>query len=57
VVSSPLLKRLFSHISFNGRYRGFTVGVVSLSDVLFFLSVAVFFLCLTVGVLERRRFG
>jgi ABC-2 type transport system permease protein len=57
VVSNPALKLVFAYVSFNGRYKGFTVGVASLSDILFFLSVAVFFLFLTVGVLERRRFG
>ncbi len=57
VVSSPLLKALFSHMSFNARYRGFTIGVIGLSDICFFVSAAAFFLSLTVVVLERRRFS
>ena len=55
VVASGLLRTLFRHMSFNARYRGFTIGIVAFADVLFFLSIAAFFLCLTVLVLERRR--
>ena len=55
VVSSRTLRILFTHMSFNGRYRGFTIGVVGFADVCFFISIAAFFLCLTAVVLERRR--
>jgi len=55
VVSSRTLRILFTHMSFNGRYRGFTIGVAGFADTCFFISVAVFFLCLTVLVLEYRR--
>ena len=55
VVRSPILRTILSHMSFNGRYRGFTIGVLALADVLFFISIAAFFLCMTVVVLERRR--
>ena len=55
VVAGRALRTLFGHMSFNGRYRGFTIGIVAFADVLFFLSIAAFFLCITVVVLERRR--
>jgi len=57
VVSSRVLRLLFNHMSFNGRYRGFTIGVIGLADVIFFLSIAACFLCLTTIVLERRRWN
>ena len=57
LVSSRQLKAIFSHISFNGRYRGFTIGVAGLADICFFVSIAVLFLALTVVVLERRRWS
>jgi len=57
VVVSRALRSLFTHMSFNGRYRGFTIGVIGFADVCFFLSVAACFLCLTVVVLERRRWS
>ena len=55
VVASNALRMFFRHISWNGRYRGFTIGVIGLADVVFFISIAAFFVCLTVIVLERRR--
>ena len=57
VVSSRVLRLLFNHMSFNGRYRGFTIGMIGLADVVFFLSIALCFLCLTTIVLERRRWN
>jgi len=57
VVESRALRVLFNHMSFNGRYRGFTIGVIGFADVCFFLSVSAFFICLTVVVLERRRWS
>ena len=57
VVTSNLLRQIFEHLSFNRRYRGFTIGVISLPDVLFFVSMAACFILLTVCVLERRRWS
>jgi len=57
VVASSVLRTLFNHMSFNGRYHGFTIGVIGFADVVFFLSVAACFLCLTAIVLERRRWN
>jgi len=57
VVANRALRMLFNHMSFNGRYRGFTIGVIAFMDVVFFLSIAACFLCLTVIVLERRRWN
>jgi ABC-2 type transport system permease protein len=55
VVTSNVVKVLFRYISWNGRYRGFTIGIIGFSDVVFFISITAFFLCLTVIVLEYRR--
>lgn len=57
VVSSPALKTLFSYMSFNDRYKGFTIGIVDLSNVFFFLSIGGLFVALTIVVLERRRWN
>jgi len=57
VVNNRSLRQLFRHMSFNGRYRGFTIGIVGFADVIFFISVAVCFLLFSVIVLERRRWG
>ena len=55
VVRSNTLKALFRYISWNGRYRGFTIGVIGFADLVFFISITAFFIFLTVIVLERRR--
>lgn len=57
VVSSKGLRMLFSYMSFNDRYQGFTIGVIDFSNVVFFVSIAALFLSLTVVVLERRRWN
>ena len=55
LVTNSALRMRLRHMSFRGRYSGFTIGVVGFSDVCFFISIAVCFLLLTVIVLERRR--
>ena len=55
VVQNPALRALFSWLSFNDRYESFTMGILELSSVCFFLSVTGLFLALTVVALERRR--
>ncbi|MDD6160067.1 MAG: ABC transporter permease subunit [Oscillospiraceae bacterium] len=57
VVSGSLFKKLFSYLSFNDRYSGFTIGLIDFSNVLFFLSVAALFVLLTTAVLEKRRWS
>jgi len=55
VVPNRSLRVFFSWLSFNSRYMNFTIGVVDMSDVCFFISIAGLFLGLTVVALERRR--
>ena len=55
VVWNRTLRALFSWFSFNGRYRNFTIGVVDIADLCFFISFAGLFFALTVAALERRR--
>lgn len=57
VVSTPAFRTLFSYMSFNNRYNGFTYGIIDFSNVLFFASIAVMFLLLTTAVLEKRRWS
>ena len=44
-------------LSIFDRYYEFTTGIFSLGNLLFFLSVTVIFLFLTVRVLEKRRWA
>jgi len=55
VVQSRALRAVFAQFSFNGRYRGFTLGIIDLVDLCFFVSVAGLFVALTAVALERRR--
>ena len=51
------LQDVLYSLSFYSRYNEFTLGIFSLSNVFFFVSVAFVFLFLTVRVLERRRWA
>ena len=55
VARSSTLKAFFRYISWNDRYRGFTIGLAGFKDIVFFISITAFFVCLTEVVLERRR--
>ena len=57
VITNRLLRTVLRQMSFNSRYSGFTVGVIGLADVVFFVSIAGCFVLLTVIVLERRRWS
>ena len=57
VVSSRLLQNVFSYISFNERYAPFTLGVVELKNIVFFISVAALFCAFSTAVLERKRWN
>jgi ABC-2 type transport system permease protein len=50
-----LIVRALRWLSLLDRYRGFTMGVVKLSSVVYYLSIGFIFLFLTVRVLEGRR--
>ncbi|HEY3398544.1 MAG TPA: ABC transporter permease subunit [Armatimonadota bacterium] len=49
------LGNIFNHISFIENYLEFAKGVIDLKNVIFFLSVAGFFLFLSHRVIENRR--
>ena len=57
VVSNTYLQKLFSYISFSDRYEPFTIGVVDLANVLFFMSIAALFVIFSTAVLEKRRWS
>lgn len=55
VVNSPFLQALFRHLSFNDRYTAFTLGILEVPHIVFFVSISVLFICLTIAVLDRGR--
>ena len=57
VMPFKFLQDVFYSLSFYSRYNEFTLGIFSLSNVFFFVSVAFVFLFLTVRVLEKRRWA
>jgi ABC-2 type transport system permease protein len=57
IVKSDVLKNLFYGVSIKNKYTPFTLGIFEFSSTVFFLSVAAFFLCLTIAVLDRKRWG
>jgi len=55
-IASPPFKEIFAHLALHNRhFNSFAKGIVKLSDVVYYLSVMVFFLECTVRVVESRR--
>ena len=57
IVNVDFLKQTILSISFNQHYSNFTVGILDVSDLLFFLSVIALFVFFTVRVFEKRRWS
>ena len=57
IVDNVLIKAFLYAISFNNRFYDFTLGVIQLKDVVFFLSVMFLFCYFTTRVFERRRYS
>lgn len=51
------LKTVLSQLSFMSRYSDFTSGILSIPNILFFVSVIVVFNFLTVRFLEKKRWS
>ena len=57
VTSNEFIVALVNNISFVGRYKPFTKGILDMSSIVFFASIAASFVFLTVRVLEKRRWS
>lgn len=57
IVKNDFLKTLFYSISIKNRYTPFTLGIFEFSGTVFFISFAALFLCLTIAVLDRKRWS
>ncbi|MBQ8995236.1 MAG: ABC transporter permease [Oscillospiraceae bacterium] len=57
IVDIPFIRNFLYAISFNNRFYDFTLGVIQLKDVVFFLSVMFLFCYFTTRVFERRRYS
>ncbi|MBR5091252.1 MAG: ABC transporter permease subunit [Ruminiclostridium sp.] len=57
IIPVQFISDMISKLAVFDRYYEFTTGIFSLSGVIFFLSIIVIFLFLTVRVLERRRWA
>lgn len=57
LIPVPFIAKALYWLSFSTRYDSFVSGIVSLSNVMFFLSATVICLFLTTRVLEKRRWG
>ena len=55
VVKSDVLRALFRSLSFDDRYTPFTLGILELPSIVFFLSISTLFIAFTVLVLDKER--
>lgn len=55
-IASPPFKEVFAHMALHNRhFASFAKGIVKLSDVVYYLSVIIFFLECSVRTIESRR--
>ena len=57
VIPVKFISDVLSSVSVFDRYYEFTTGIFSLGNVIFFVSVIVIFMFLTVRILEKRRWA
>ncbi len=57
VMPTEFLRNVVGSLSVYTRYNEFTLGIFSLSNIFFFVSMAFVFVFLTVRVLEKRRWA
>ncbi|MDR3336670.1 MAG: hypothetical protein LBT16_05645 [Treponema sp.] len=57
IFSGNFIAALLHGMSFRIRYQPFTLGIFSVDNLLFFISISVFFIFLTTGQFEKRRWG
>lgn len=57
MISVTWISDLLEKINFINYYQNFTYGILSITDVVFFLSVTALFLFFTVRILEKRRWS
>ncbi len=57
IVQNAAVASVLRHMSFQARYRSFTLGILSFADIVFFVSVIAFFTFLTICAFEKRRFA
>jgi ABC-2 type transport system permease protein len=57
IISGKALNNLLKALSMRSRYEFFTLGVLSLDNVVYFAAVSFFFVFLTVRQFERRRWA
>ena len=57
LIPVDFISNIILSLSFMSRYEDFVAGILNISNVLFFVNIAVVFIFLTVRVLEKRRWS
>ncbi len=55
VIENPMLRKVITQMSFKNRYISFTMGILELSDIMFFISITGLFIFLSILCFEKRR--
>lgn len=57
IINTDKLDFILDAISFHGRFNSFVVGMLDVSNIVFFISVIILFLFFTDRMLERRKWA
>lgn len=51
------ISKILSYLSFSRHYKSFTLGIVNIEDIIFFISITLLFIFLTTMMLEKKRWN
>lgn len=57
LIPIEFISKIISNLSFMSHYNNFTMGVINLVDIVFFISVCLIFNFLTIRVFEKKRWA
>lgn len=57
LIPTKFISNILSNLSFMSHYNNFTMGVISLVDIIFFISVCLIFNFLTLKIFEKKRWA
>jgi ABC-2 type transport system permease protein len=57
VLFKGLMSKFFRWISLTARFDNFSMGIIDIASVVFYISFAAAFIYLTIGVIEKRRWS
>ena len=56
MLGNDIVSKICGYLAFTGHNQDFTAGLLNVVDIVFFLSISVLFIFLTIRVLDKKRY-